>query len=90
VGFFLRVDDFGEAHRRMSAAWVQFVAPPRAEPYGRVAVFLDIAGNKWAARPLTGGNYGSSLLALSRRVAAVANCWAAARCSECAGSRPGS
>ncbi len=47
VGFFLRVGDFEEAYRRMSAAGVQFVTPPRAEPYGRVAVFLDIAGNKW-------------------------------------------
>ena len=47
VGFFLRAGDFEEAHRRMSAAGVQFVTPPRAEPYGRVAVFLDIAGNKW-------------------------------------------
>ena len=47
VGFFLRVNDFEEAHLRMSAAGVQFVTPPRAEPYGRVAVFLDIAGNKW-------------------------------------------
>jgi catechol 2,3-dioxygenase-like lactoylglutathione lyase family enzyme len=47
VGFFLRVDDFDEAYRRMSSAGVQFVRPPRAEPYGRVAVFLDIAGNKW-------------------------------------------
>jgi hypothetical protein len=26
---------------------VQFVAQPRSEPYGDVAVFLDIAGNKW-------------------------------------------
>jgi hypothetical protein len=24
-----------------------FVRPPRQEPYGTVAVFLDIAGNKW-------------------------------------------
>lgn len=47
VGFFLRVDDFDAAYRRMSAAGVRFVRPPRAEPYGRVAVFLDIAGNKW-------------------------------------------
>ena len=47
VGFFLRVGDFDEAYRRMSAAGVQFVTPPRAEPYGRVAVFLDIAGNRW-------------------------------------------
>ena len=47
VGFFLRVDDFGEAYRRMSSAGVEFITPPREEPYGRVAVFLDIAGNKW-------------------------------------------
>jgi hypothetical protein len=26
---------------------VAFVAAPRTEPYGRIAVFLDIAGNKW-------------------------------------------
>jgi catechol 2,3-dioxygenase-like lactoylglutathione lyase family enzyme len=47
VTFFLRVDDFGAACDRMLAAGVQFVTPPRTEPYGQVAVFLDIAGNKW-------------------------------------------
>jgi catechol 2,3-dioxygenase-like lactoylglutathione lyase family enzyme len=47
VGFFLRVDDFGAAYQRMSAAGVEFVSAPRAEPYGHVAVFLDIAGNRW-------------------------------------------
>ncbi|RAY15690.1 VOC family protein [Actinomadura craniellae] len=47
VGFFLRVDDFDAAHARMSAAGVEFVTPPRTEPYGRVAVFLDLAGNRW-------------------------------------------
>jgi len=47
VGFFLRVDDFDSAYDRMTAAGVQFLNPPRTEPYGRVAVFLDIAGNKW-------------------------------------------
>ena len=47
VGFFLRVDDFDAAYLRMSRARVEFVKPPRVEPYGRVAVFLDIAGNKW-------------------------------------------
>ncbi|MEE6261804.1 VOC family protein [Plantactinospora sonchi] len=47
VGFFLRVDDFSAAHARMTAAGVEFVTAPRAEPYGRVAVFLDIAGNRW-------------------------------------------
>jgi catechol 2,3-dioxygenase-like lactoylglutathione lyase family enzyme len=47
VGFFLHVDDFEAAYRRMTAAGVTFVTAPRAEPYGRVAVFLDIAGNRW-------------------------------------------
>ncbi|MER7207199.1 VOC family protein [Streptosporangium sp. NPDC020072] len=47
VGFFLRVDDFDAAYRRMTAAGVEFVTAPRAEPYGRFAVFLDIAGNRW-------------------------------------------
>jgi catechol 2,3-dioxygenase-like lactoylglutathione lyase family enzyme len=47
VGFFLRVDDFPSAFDRMVAAGVEFVTPPRAEPYGRVAVFRDIAGNQW-------------------------------------------
>jgi hypothetical protein len=31
----------------MSGAGVEFVRPPRVEPYGRVAVFLDVAGNRW-------------------------------------------
>jgi catechol 2,3-dioxygenase-like lactoylglutathione lyase family enzyme len=47
VGFFLRVEDFGAAYARMTSAGVEFVSPPRTEPYGRVAVFLDIAGNRW-------------------------------------------
>ena len=47
VGFFLRVDDFDAAHERMAAAGVTFVTAPRDLPYGRVAVFLDIAGNRW-------------------------------------------
>ena len=47
VGFFLQVDDFDAAYARMVAAGVIFTKPPRTEPYGRVAVFLDIAGNKW-------------------------------------------
>ena len=47
VGFFLRVEDFDAAYARMTSAGVEFVSPPRTEPYGRVAVFLDIAGNRW-------------------------------------------
>lgn len=47
VGLFLRVDDFGGAHSRMRDAGVRFVSEPRDEPYGRVAVFEDVAGNRW-------------------------------------------
>jgi catechol 2,3-dioxygenase-like lactoylglutathione lyase family enzyme len=47
VGFFLRVDDFDATYQRMIGAGVVFVRPPRDEPYGRVAVFLDVAGNRW-------------------------------------------
>ncbi|MEO1057348.1 MAG: VOC family protein [Actinomycetota bacterium] len=47
VGFFLRVDDFAATHQRMVAGGVQFLEEPRHEPYGTVAVFVDIAGNKW-------------------------------------------
>jgi catechol 2,3-dioxygenase-like lactoylglutathione lyase family enzyme len=47
VGFFLQVEDFDAAYLRMTSAGVRFVGAPRAEPYGRVAVFLDIAGNRW-------------------------------------------
>ena len=47
VGFFLRVDDFAAARERMLAAGVRFVSEPRSEPYGQVAVFEDVAGNRW-------------------------------------------
>jgi len=47
VGFFLEVDDFDATYARLRAAGVRFSRPTRSEPYGRVAVFLDIAGNKW-------------------------------------------
>lgn len=47
VGFFLRVEDFDTTYRRMTEAGVTFVREPRTEPYGRVAVFLDVAGNRW-------------------------------------------
>ena len=47
VGMFLRVDDFVSAYERMVAAGVQFVSSPRDEPYGRIAVFLDLEGNRW-------------------------------------------
>lgn len=47
VGFFLRVEDFESTYDRMLAASVEFLSEPRTEAYGRVAVFVDIAGNRW-------------------------------------------
>ena len=47
VGFFLHVDDFEETYQRLVKHGVEFLTQPRDEPYGRVVVFRDIAGNKW-------------------------------------------
>jgi len=47
VGFFLQTDDFDAAYQRMNDARVRFLTSPRTESYGRVAVFLDVAGNRW-------------------------------------------
>jgi catechol 2,3-dioxygenase-like lactoylglutathione lyase family enzyme len=47
VGFFLDVDEVDAVYDRLVSAGVTFVAPPRTEPYGRVAVFIDLAGNRW-------------------------------------------
>lgn len=47
VGFFLHVDDFDNAHRQMVEHGVEFLEAPRREPYGTVAVFRDISGNRW-------------------------------------------
>jgi catechol 2,3-dioxygenase-like lactoylglutathione lyase family enzyme len=47
VGLFLRVDDVQSAYDRMREAGVEFVGEPRDEPYGLVAIFLDVAGNRW-------------------------------------------
>jgi len=47
VAFFLQVDDFDERYALMRSAGVEFLTEPRDEPYGRFAVFRDIAGNRW-------------------------------------------
>jgi|SRR5579864_3029587 len=58
VGFFLHVDDFGATYNRLTASGVEFVTQPRTEPYGRVAVFRDVAGNRWdlVGPPSKGGD----------------------------------
>src|SRR5262245_19733041 len=47
VGMFLRVDDFAAAYARLAAANVSIVSGPRDEPYGQLAVFIDLMGNRW-------------------------------------------
>ena len=47
VFLFLHTDDFWRDYDAMTAAGVRFVRPPSEEPYGTVAVFLDLYGTKW-------------------------------------------
>lgn len=47
VFLFLHTDDFARDHSSMTAAGVTFLEEPRHEPYGSVAVFQDLYGNKW-------------------------------------------
>ncbi|MBW8813160.1 MAG: VOC family protein [Caulobacterales bacterium] len=47
VWLFLETDDFGRDQGRMVAAGVRFLEEPRREPYGTVAVFEDLYGNRW-------------------------------------------
>ena len=47
VMLFLQTDDFDADHARMLAAGVTFLEAPRREPYGAVAVFQDLYGNRW-------------------------------------------
>jgi len=47
VFLFLQTDDFWRDYRAMSDAGVRFVRPPSEQPYGTVAVFEDLYGNRW-------------------------------------------
>ncbi len=47
VFLFLRTDDFWRDYNHMVGAGVRFVRPPSEEPYGTVAVFEDLYGNRW-------------------------------------------
>ena len=47
VFLFLHTDDFCHDYRLMKARNVRFREEPRQEPYGTVAVFEDLYGNKW-------------------------------------------
>ena len=47
VGFFLHTDDFVRDYAAMKSRGVHFLEEPRKEPYGRVAIFEDLYGNRW-------------------------------------------
>ncbi|QAU23504.1 VOC family protein [Dyella sp. M7H15-1] len=47
VFLFLHVDDFYARYETMLIRGVRFLERPREEPYGTVAVFEDLYGNKW-------------------------------------------
>ena len=47
VFLFLATDDFHRDYERYEAAGIEFVRPPKEEPYGTVAVFKDLYGNLW-------------------------------------------
>lgn len=47
VFLFLETDDFARDHAAMESKGVRFLETPRHEPYGTVAVFEDLYGNKW-------------------------------------------
>ena len=47
VGFFLTVNDFDAAYRRLANCDVKFDEDARTEAYGKVVVFRDLYGNRW-------------------------------------------
>lgn len=47
VFLFLHTDDFWRDYEAYRARGVEFCETPREEPYGTVAVFKDLYGNRW-------------------------------------------
>lgn len=47
VFLFLNTDDFWRDYNALLAKGVKFVREPRVAPYGTVAVFEDLYGNRW-------------------------------------------
>ncbi len=47
VFLFLQTNDFWQSYNHMVAVGVSFIRTPSEEPYGTVAVFEDLYGNRW-------------------------------------------
>ena len=56
VGLFAQTQDFEAVQARLIKAGAIFEEQPRHEPYGTVAVFRDLYGNRWdLIEPANGG-----------------------------------
>lgn len=53
VFMFLHTDDFWRDYESMRGRGVRFMEEPRREPYGTVAVFEDLYGNRWDLLEMT-------------------------------------
>jgi len=53
VFLFLHTDDFWRDYEAYRSKGVLFREEPRVEPYGTVAVFDDLYGNRWDLLQLT-------------------------------------
>jgi catechol 2,3-dioxygenase-like lactoylglutathione lyase family enzyme len=58
VGLFAQTQDFDAVQARLIKAGALFEEQPRHEPYGTVAVFRDLYGNRWDL--IEPGNGGAS------------------------------
>jgi catechol 2,3-dioxygenase-like lactoylglutathione lyase family enzyme len=47
VFLFLQTDDFHRDYPVLKARGLHFIEEPRHEPYGTVAIFEDLYGNRW-------------------------------------------
>jgi predicted enzyme related to lactoylglutathione lyase len=47
VFLFLNTDDFQRDYAAFKERGVAFIGEPRLEPYGTIAVFTDLYGNRW-------------------------------------------
>lgn len=47
VFLFLFTDNFWRDYNKMLERKIDFIRPPKLEPYGMVAVFVDLYGNMW-------------------------------------------
>jgi catechol 2,3-dioxygenase-like lactoylglutathione lyase family enzyme len=57
VFLFMETDNFDRDHAEYQRYGVNFIEEPRTEPYGRVAVFEDLYGNRWdLIQPISWGN----------------------------------